>query len=227
MMTSRGSSLLLVGMVMVGLWIAPVTAQPTQAEQLFAKGYSYQTGEAGEKDLGKALQYYQEALGLEPDLFPALYNTGFIYYYSHKNYQQAMKYFIQAIRISRGEFPEYEAIASSGLGSCYQKEGNLEEAEKWFRAAIRKDSTLVEAHTNLVNLLLKEDRREEAKEALAVADRQAPSSHYELFKGRLQGKEGWDEWSPMWLKVAAAGLLGGAILYALLKKAVDSRRRGV
>ena len=109
-------------------------------------------------------------------------------------------------------------MASSGLGSCLQKEGRLEEAETWFRTAIRKNPQLVEGHFNLVNLLLQQERREQARAALALASQQAPSPRYQLIVGRLEAKEGWDEWNPLWVQVTVAGLVGGGLLYALYRK---------
>ena len=75
----------------------------------------------------------------------------------------------------------------------------------------------MEAHFNLINLLLKEDRRDEAKEVLVTASRLAPSSRYGLFEGRLKSKESWEEWNPLWMKIVAFGLLGGIIIFAIYR----------
>jgi len=167
------------------------TASLTQAQEHFQQGYSYQTGEDKEKDLKKALAYYRRALKLAPNLFPALYNTALIYHYQ-KDYKRAQSFFIKAARAARQEEEkavEYEALARNGLGNCYQMQGNFREAEKQFSAAIHMHPQLVEAHFNLINLRIKEERWEEAQKALEVAKELAPSDRYEIFRGRLRSKE--------------------------------------
>lgn len=192
----------------------------TAAQEAFHKGYTYHTGE--DPDLDMALRYYHQAVKLDPSLFPALTNMALIYY-GTKSYTQAKHYYsaaIKAARLSDGISVREEAKVSSDLGGCFYQEGNLSQAEKWFRAATAQDPGLVEGHYNLINLLLKEDRREEARQAMALAARVAPSTRYGLFEGRLRGKQSWDEWSPAWVKVIVGGLLLGIIgmtLYRWLK----------
>ncbi len=200
---------------------AATDAQPTAAQEAFQKGYAYHTGEGGrqEVNLDLARRYYLQAVKLDPSLFPALSNLAQIYY-GTKNYKKAKYYYSEAIKAARGSdtiTPHEEAKVSSDLGGCYFKEGNLLESEKWFRAAIAHDSGLVQAHFNLINLLLKQDRRDEARQAMAIAERVAPSTRYGLFEGRLRGKQSWDEWNPAWVKVIAAAVVLGLLVLPLLR----------
>ena len=200
---------LLVGLA---LWAPVVTAEERgedppafkQAVQLFEEGYRYQTGADGPPDLNRALILYHRALQEYPSgyppLVPALYNTGHVHYVL-KNYQQAKGYFIKAargaqeIRDSDGReavkaADEYEALARNGLGSCLQKEDKLMEAEQQFRSAILLNPQLSQAHYNLLNLLFKQKRWEEAEKALREARELAPSPEYEVFEGRQKGQQG-------------------------------------
>jgi|GEM_PF-724809 len=191
----------------------------TAAQGAFQKGYAYHTGEGQEADLDLARRYYLQAVKLDPSLFPALSNLALIYY-GTKDHKKAKYYYSKAIKAARASDEislQQEAKVSSDLGGCHYQEGNLREAERWFRAAITHDSGLVEAHYNLINLLLKEDRREEARLAMAVAEQVAPSTRYGLFEGRLRGKQSWDEWNPGWVKVIAGTVVVGIILLSLVR----------
>ena len=199
-----------------------VGGQPlTAAQDAFQKGYAYHTGEGEgqEPNLDLARRYYLQAVKLDPSLFPALSNLALIYY-GTKNYRKAKHYYSEAIKAARGSDAitgREEAKVSSDLGGCYFQEGDLPKSEKWFRAAIAHDSGLVEAHYNLINVLLKQDRRDEARLAIAEAERVAPSTRYGLFEGRLRGKQSWDEWNPAWVKVIAGALLLGLLVLPLLR----------
>jgi len=147
-------------------------------------------------------------------------------YYGSKDYKNAKRYYTQAIKAARNSDDishREEAKVSSDLGGCYFKEDNLPAAEKWFRAAIAFDPALVEAHYNLVNLLLKEDRREEARQELTVAAQLAPSTRYGLFEGRLRGKQNWDEWNPTWVKVLVAVVLAGLVIVPVVRWVINRK----
>jgi tetratricopeptide (TPR) repeat protein len=197
-----------------------VSGQPlTAAQKAFHQGYAYHTGEGQEANLDLARRYYLQAVKHDPTLFPALSNLALIYY-GAKNYKKAKYYYSEAIKAARGSDDitgHQEAKVSSELGACYFQEGKLLEAEKWFRAAIAHDSGLVEAHYNLINLLLKQDHRDEARQAMAIAERVAPSTRYGLFEGRLRGKQSWDEWNPTWVKVIAGAALLAVLVLPLLR----------
>jgi tetratricopeptide (TPR) repeat protein len=204
----------MVALLLMLVWSAvPVKAGQTgggdeeldQAAQLFETGYQYQTGEGRERDLKRALAYYGKALQVYPDVYPepfaALYNSALIYS-ELEQYRNAQRTFIRAVRAAQelsaerpGEDAQRlatrsEAMARSGLGTCYQRDGKLREAEQQYRIAIQKYPQLVEAHFNLLNVLGEQKRWDEMEMALARAAAAAPSSRYEIFRGRRAGQEG-------------------------------------
>ena len=213
--------------------MAAMTAAPaqslTQAQQYFQQGRQYHLGEDGRKvDLEKALRYYLQALRANPQLYEAHVNAGMAYY-ARKDYRRAKSHFSDAIKTarSRGDIsPKAEAKISSDLGTCYFKEGNLREAEKWFRGAVGLDPTLVEAHYNLINLLMSGERVEDARRQIIVAAEAAPSERYGIFEGRLKTQATYSDWNPInrlargsphWLKFVVGAVLAGGVLVAILR----------
>lgn len=179
----------------------------------FERGFQYQSGNGVAIDMEMAQRYYKRALDKDPDLFPALYNTALIYY-DGERYPDARVHFVKAARSAQGSGrkPD-EALARNGLGTCYQKTGKTGKAEREFAAAIQLAPSLVEAHFNLVNLLVAEERLEEAKRAKLRAEQWAPSDRYELFEGRMRGRESRATWQPVEIKIAVAIMIGGLFLY--------------
>ncbi len=161
------------------------------AESYFEQGRIYHTGEEGVQDLEKALSYYKAALKRNGALYPALYNSGLIYH-QQEEYARAQTLFIKAAKAA-ADFPldakRYGAMARNGLGSTYQKLGKESQAEKQFGIAKRLFPSFVEAHYNHINILLLQDRAKQARKALLVAEKLAPSERYGKFKGRLKVKE--------------------------------------
>lgn len=205
--------------------VSVVAAQElTQAQQNFQQGYAYHTGEGVDQDLETALRYYREALKLEPGMYEAHANAGRAYYATGK-YRRAEHHLSQAITIAREreDLSEGdEAMIANDLGSCFYTEGRMVEAEKWFRYAIGRQPALVEAHYNLINLLVGAGRVDEARAAIAAAVKQAPSPRYGLFEGRLRSQQSHDEWNPDWMIPAIVIFFGSLVIYALYQK---SRRR--
>jgi tetratricopeptide (TPR) repeat protein len=193
-----------------------VETKDEQTAELINLAVSYQTGVGAEQDLDIALEYYEDALKFDPELFPALLNSGQIYY-QQERFKKAIKRFKQAAagaRESGAKAASLEARALSGLGSCYQKTDKIKTAEKWFRAAIRKDPQLVEAHYNLVNLLVSGERVKDAQKALAIAQRLAPDTKYGIFEGRLKAKQGQEETKAVSGKVAIVAVIALLIMYS-------------
>ena len=223
----RGISVLL-WLVVLSYSFANAVSMETkdkQTAELVNLGVSYQTGSCVEKDLDTALEYYEDALKFGPELFPALFNSAQIYY-EKENYKKASNRFRKAASIARGGGAmeaSLEARALSGLGSCYQKTDKSKSAEKWFRAAIRKHPQLVEAHYNLVNLLVAQDREEEARKALATADRLAPDIRYGIFEGRLKGKEGQEVTKAVAGKVAIVAVIALLLMYSFYLRLAKKR----
>ena len=199
----------------------------SKAQQQFERGFAFHTAVKEERDLDQAIKWYRAAIKSDPQFFEAYSNAGLAYYELEK-YGTAKRYLGEAIKLARKRDDidaGTEAQLSSDLGGCYFQEGNNREAEKWFREAIRKDSGLAEAHYNLINLLMKEDRREQAKAAMEVAKRVAPDVRYGQIEGRLKGKESWEEWNPTWVKVIAVVLVIGVVVYTVYV-ATKGRRAG-
>ena len=191
-----------------------VETKDEHTAELINLAVSYQTGAGVEKDLDLALEYYHDALKFDPELFPALFNSAQIYY-DREKFKKSSRRFKQAAGSARESGAKsLEARALSGLGSCYQKTDKPKAAEKWYRAAIRKDPQLVEAHYNLVNLLVAAEREEEARKALAIAERLAPDSKYGIFEGRLKAKEGQEATKVLSGKVAVVAVIALLIMYS-------------
>ena len=182
-----------------------VETKDEHTAELINLAVSYQTGAGVEKDLD---------LKFDPELFPALFNSAQIYY-DREKFKKSSRRFKQAAGSARESGAKsLEARALSGLGSCYQKTDKPKAAEKWYRAAIRKDPQLVEAHYNLVNLLVAAEREEEARKALAIAERLAPDSKYGIFEGRLKAKEGQEATKVLSGKVAVVAVIALLIMYS-------------
>jgi len=192
----------------------PAEAQElTRAQQYFEQGYAYHTGDGAERDLGRALSLYKEALKHDPKMFEAHSNLARVYYAQEK-YRYARDYFRRGIDIarSRGDVPAGTVARDcSDLGGCYYQEGRLEDAEQWFRFAIQQDPTFVGAHYNLINALMKHGHLAEARQAIAVAEKLAPSPRYGIFKGRLASQEGEYGLNSPWLWLTLAVLAGALI----------------
>lgn len=220
--TRVGLLILAVSLLMVcsSAWGDKNGATSTEAQENFAQGFGYHTGKEGEPDLKRALAYYHKALQQDPELFPALYNAALIYHFQ-KNYKRALLLFNKAARAARSleeKEVESEALARNGLGNCYQMDGKLQEAKKQFGVAIRMHPQLVEAHYNLINLLIKEERWEEARQALISAEEVAPSSKYKIFTGRLKGREGRKGIKAVGGWIGVVAILALMLLYALYQR---------
>ncbi len=208
-----------------------------RAAGYFEAGYRYQTGDGTGRNLRRALTFYAQALSVYPEGYPrpfaVLYNTALIHAELKQN-QKAQVYFIRAVRAAR-ELGEQrrspsgqelarhsEALARNGLGSCYQRDGKLVEAEQQYRIGIQFCPELVETHFNLLNLLSQQQRWDDMEEALEAARAMAPSSNYEIFTGRRGGrtmqrsmgrKEGL-----VGLGLVSLGLLGYVLLTRLQRR---------
>ena len=87
-----------------------------------------------------------------------------------------------------------------------------------FRRAKQKHRPLVEAHFNLINLLITEEQFDEVEVALAEAAEVAPSPLYVQLTSRVKGKEGSQVLSGYGLQVVVIGLVGGILLTLVLKR---------
>jgi len=151
----------------------------------------------------EAIAHYQSALKIAPEYYPAHNNLGSIYL-SKADFTSAEEQFQEAVRLDRndaqayfnlgnvfllkGRYSESEAAVASGLqrqpdsafghflqGSLYGRTGKLPEAEKSLRAALQLDSTMWQAHLQLVSLYLLQQRRQPAITELQVFLKAFPS----------------------------------------------------
>ena len=179
----------------------------------FNLGFQYQSGDGVAVDLDMAQRYYKRALDKEPGLFPALYNTALIYY-EKERYKDSRLFFVKAAKSAQTSGSKKdESLARNGLGTCYQKIGKRAKAEAEFAAAIQLETSFVEAHYNLINILVSEERLEEAAAAKDRAQHFAPSDRYEIFEGRMRGRASRAAWGGPEIKIAALIMIVGLFMY--------------
>lgn len=138
----------------------------------------------------QAIAHYLDVLKIAPDYYPAHNNLGSLYL-SKSDFKAAEEQFQEAIRLDQNEaqayfnlgnvlmltrrFPESENAVSLGLqrrpdsafgnflqGSLQARARQFVDAEASLRRALRLDTTLWQAHLQLVNLYLEQGRRGEA-----------------------------------------------------------------
>jgi superkiller protein 3 len=112
------------------------------AEEYFTKGYSAQ--ENGFNEL--AIEYYQQAIDIDPNYVKAYYNMGVVYYDMGRhdqlknfreelgNFHEAIRYFQKAIDLD----PKH-AMAYYTMGSSYFRLGRHSEAIRYIQKAIDLD----------------------------------------------------------------------------------------
>jgi len=114
-------------------------------------------------DYNRAIEYYREAIRINPDDAAAHYNLGSALQ-NLERYDEAEEEYREAIRIN----PDL-AEAHYNLGNLLKDLKRYAEAEKEYREAIRINPDLAEAHANLGILLLKAKRPEDAKKEFEIA----------------------------------------------------------
>jgi Flp pilus assembly protein TadD len=167
------------------------------------KEYERGVGAERKGNHDEAIAHYQSALKIAPEYYPAHNNLGSLYL-SKADFTSAEEQFQAAVRLDRndaqayfnlgnlfllkGRYSESEVALSSGLqrqpdsafghflqGSLYGRTGKLPEAEKSLRAALQLDSTMWQAHLQLVSLYLQQQRRQPAITELQVFLKAFPS----------------------------------------------------
>lgn len=216
----------LIHALLAGLCLAALSAAAAQnlrAQELFAEGLDHQFGRGGLRaDPQQALDHYLKAIQDDPGFFKPLYSAGYLYY-ERGDLANARKYLGMAINAARGKSAADEAMASTAYGGCYLKEGKNKDAEKWLRAAVRLNPGLPEAHVNLINCYLAQDRVTEARRAIDDARQQAPHPIYQKLAARITGNEGWGLITPEGLRALGIACAAALILLVLLRR----RRRPV
>jgi tetratricopeptide (TPR) repeat protein len=159
---------------------------PKKAVKEYDKGLEAE--HQGKKDA--AIEHYQAALKLAPDYYPAHNNLGALYL-GNSDFKSAEDQFRDAVRLDQNEaqayfnlsnvliltrrFAEAQITLAQGLqhrpdsafgnflqGCLYDQTGMLSAAETSLQNALRLDPKMPQAHLQLVNLYLKQNRRPDA-----------------------------------------------------------------
>jgi len=159
---------------------------PKKAVKEYDKGL--ESEKKGKQDA--ALEHYETALKLAPDYYPAHNNLG-VLYLGNSDFKSAEDQFREAVRLDQNEAQAYfnlsnvlmltkrpveaEITLTQGLqrrpdsafgnflqGCLYDQTGMPAEAERSLQNALRLDPKMPQAHLQLVNLYLKQNRRPDA-----------------------------------------------------------------
>jgi tetratricopeptide (TPR) repeat protein len=159
---------------------------PKKAVNEYKRGLQAESKGKGEE----AIAHYQAALKIAPDYYPAVNNLGALYLRC-KDFKSAETQFQEAIRLEpkesqayfnlgnlfllTGRYSESEAMLAAGLqrrpdsafahflqGSLFESTGRFVEAERNLREAVRLDPTMSQARLVLVNVYLRQNRKEDA-----------------------------------------------------------------
>src|SRR5260370_2349050 len=141
-------------------------------------------------DREEAIEHYLGVLKIAPDYYPAHNNLGSLYL-GKADFKAAEEQFQEAVRLNQndaqayfnlgnvlmliGHYPASETALSSGLqrrpdsafghflqGCLDVRTGKLADAEKSLRTALQLDSTMCQAHLQLVSLYLQQQQRQQA-----------------------------------------------------------------
>lgn len=159
---------------------------PKKAVKEYEKGL-----EAEKKDESDAaIGHYEAALKIAPDYYPAHNNLGTLYL-GKSDFKAAEEQFRQAVKLDQNEaqayfnlsnvlmltnrLPEAQTTLAAGLqrrpdsalgnflqGCLYGRTGKLAEAESSLQNALRLDAKMSQAYLQLVNLYLRQNRRQDA-----------------------------------------------------------------
>jgi tetratricopeptide (TPR) repeat protein len=159
---------------------------PKKAVKEFEKGVASDHDNKPED----AITHYRKAIDIAPDYFPARNNLGALYL-NKSDFKDAEEQFRASIRIDQNEAQAYfnlsnvlmltnrldesETVLSSGLqrrpdsayghflqGCLYTRAGKLPEAEKSLQNALQLDAKMPQVYLQLVNLYVRENRRQDA-----------------------------------------------------------------
>ncbi len=129
-----------------------------------------------------AIAHYLGALKISSDYYPAHNNLGSLYL-GKTDFKLAEEQFQEVIRLDQNDAQAYfklqrqpdSAFGSFLQGSLYGRTGKVTEAEKSLRTALRLDATMWQAHLQLVNLYLQQNRRQNAISELQAFLKAFPS----------------------------------------------------
>lgn len=113
-------------------YLNAIKINPSSEEAIYNLGMYYQEMEIW----NRAIETYTTLLKLNPKHFDAHYNLGIIHATKLNVVDEGMKYFNAAIQ----DDPE-EPRGYYGLGYCYEKKGDINNARNFYQSALSVDST--------------------------------------------------------------------------------------
>jgi tetratricopeptide (TPR) repeat protein len=125
------------------------------AEEWFALALQY---EADRNTRAEAMDAYERALAIHPQLVEALINLGTLHY-EQGDFEKGSERFRRAVELD----PE-NALAQFNLGSLLEELGQLEAARQHLRQAVRLDAGYADAHYNLAFVCEKLEAFPEARQ---------------------------------------------------------------
>lgn len=151
--------------------------KPGDRTVLLLKGnYEYLVGE-----FGKAEQIFLQLLDQDPDDEDTAYMLGRIYYMDGR-VEYAMAQFQRVLKLNPKAYKAWD-----NLGLCYDAMGNTDMAIRHFLTAIKlveKDHPEYDwPYANLADLLLRQERHQEAYQAATIAAKRNPYSARNFFLG--------------------------------------------
>ena len=135
--------------------IRVISRQEQSAEQWFAAALDL---EKEGKRCSEAMEAYEQALRLDPQMVDALINCGTLHY-EQGTFEQAADCFRRAV-----DFAPQNSLAHSNLGSVLQELGRTEEARRHLRQAVQLDPANLDARYNLALVCDKLGAHAEARE---------------------------------------------------------------
>ena len=135
--------------------IRVMARQVQSADQWFARALAC---EKDGRDSTGAVDAYEEALRLQPEMVDALINCGTLHY-EQGNFEKACAYFARAAEAAPGN-----SLAHSNLGSVLQELGQVEDARRHLRQAMQLDPANRDARYNLALVCDKLGAHAEARE---------------------------------------------------------------
>ena len=185
---------------------------PKEAKKQYEKGTKAQR----EGKSSEAIEHYEKALAVAPGMYFARNNLGSLYLESQKfgeaekefrkvvaeNQADANAYFnLGNVYLITGRLNEASDSIQEGfkrqpqsgfgqflMGSLLITKGDTHQAEQRFRDALKDDPGLANAHLALVNLYIRQNRREDAVAELSLFLKQFPDSNFAPHARELLGK---------------------------------------
>jgi len=114
----------------------------------------------GKKDYDKAIEYYQKAIAIKPDLHEAFNDIG-VAYVKKKEYDKAIEHFQKAIDIKPDDYETFH-----NMGNTYVHKKDYDKAIKHYQQAIAIKPDYHRAYNSWGLTLLKMNKIEEGKEKL-------------------------------------------------------------